>query len=50
VASTAPIPPVTILTVLRPDRVFWLFIIGLIIYGQLWSTGDNLVSAKAVIP
>jgi hypothetical protein len=28
-----PIPPVTIVTVLsRPDRIFWLFIIGLIVF------------------
>lgn len=27
-----PIPPVTISTVLRPDRIFWLFIIGLIVF------------------
>lgn len=26
------VPPVTIATVLRPDRIFWLFIIGLIVF------------------
>jgi hypothetical protein len=26
------IPPVTIATVLRPGRIFWLFIIGLIVF------------------
>jgi hypothetical protein len=26
------VPPVTIVTVLRPERIFWLFIIGLIIF------------------
>jgi hypothetical protein len=26
------VPPVTILTVLRPDRILWLFIIGLIVF------------------
>jgi hypothetical protein len=31
-ASPAEIPPVTIVTVLRPERIFWLFIIGLIIF------------------
>ncbi len=30
--ASAPIPPVTLFTVLRPDRVFWLFIIGLITF------------------
>jgi hypothetical protein len=32
--STAPtaVPPVTIATVLRPQRIFWLFIIGLIVF------------------
>lgn len=32
--STAPtaVPPVTIATVLRPERIFWLFIIGLIVF------------------
>jgi hypothetical protein len=31
-AAPADIPPVTITTVLRPDRIFWLFIIGLIVF------------------
>ncbi len=26
------IPPVTLATVLRPERIFWLFIIGLIVF------------------
>ncbi|MCL4296581.1 MAG: hypothetical protein KJ077_12670 [Anaerolineae bacterium] len=32
--STVPtaVPPVTIATVLRPERIFWLFIIGLIVF------------------
>jgi hypothetical protein len=30
-ASTA-VPPVTFATVLRPERIFWLFIIGLIVF------------------
>lgn len=31
-AATTAVPPVTIATVLRPERIFWLFIIGLIIF------------------
>jgi hypothetical protein len=32
--STTPaaVPPVTIATILRPERIFWLFIIGLIVF------------------
>jgi hypothetical protein len=31
-AAPAPVPPVTFATVLRPERIFWLFIIGLIVF------------------
>ncbi len=31
-AKLATVPPVTIITVLRPDRILWLFIIGLIVF------------------
>ncbi len=30
--SATPIPPVTLGTILRPDRLLWLFIIGLIVF------------------
>ncbi|MBE7551788.1 MAG: hypothetical protein HS126_12035 [Anaerolineales bacterium] len=31
-AAPTAIPPVTIATILRPERIFWLFIIGLIVF------------------
>ena len=31
-SAPAEIPPVTMATVLRPERILWLFIIGLIIF------------------
>jgi hypothetical protein len=30
--GSTPIPPVTLATVLRPERLFWLFVIGLVVF------------------